>query len=75
MRAKVILMKKKIFELNKTLSLKKILLEKKNKKLCIGTKYSPLSANCSSLDMKNYHPGLLINIDACPKKPKSSSLL
>ena len=38
------------------------LLEEKSllyKKSCIGTKYPPLSANCSSFYIKNYHPGLL----------------
>ena len=31
----------------------------KTKKSCIGTKYPPISAKCSSLKMKNYHPVLL----------------
>ena len=30
------------------------------KKSWIGTNYQPLSANCSSLNLKNYHPGLNI---------------
>ena len=47
------------------LKIKKIKKVYKTKKSCIGTKYPPLSAKCSSLKMKNYHPGLTYSENSC----------